>query len=474
MRKRHLNEKQNMDRNKFTKALRRIFDNDPELNSIPFEEVVDTIPRIDELSGLHAGLTVLVRTDLDVRIQDGRVPDTSRIEACAKTVMYCHDKGLKTVLLGHIGRGKDMSLEPVCNAMCEYIGVPIEFVSNWMDEDNGRLVDSLVQRVQKSENGTIFMLENTRKYAIEKSLWNANNEEFPAICAKMFRISKDIRRRLSEVEINEAIAASNLDFASSVLPLLMYKTALGFFIAEEMKTHIREVRKADLVVFSGLKMDKLDSMEGILERGSVRTIIVAGGLAPALLKAAAQIDGGDFSIGLAQTDQKLKAFVGPARLDQARKIVNRCRGLGVELVLPVDFVLDNGRISREIPSRHTQLDVGPETRVILARKMGEYAHNCATSDKPCTIFVNGVFGKYEDTAFAEGTRSFFSLLGKVKDSGVRVYVGGGEGRDALVRFGKLDDVTHVFTCGGSVLKSLTNKHIAFLKAMYIQNRFAGE
>ncbi|MCH7878320.1 MAG: phosphoglycerate kinase [candidate division Zixibacteria bacterium] len=90
------------------------------------------------------------------------------------------------------------------------------------------------------------------------------------------------------------------------------------------------------------------------------------------------------------------------------------------------------------------------------------------------LFYNGVFGKFEDERFAAGTRSFIAALKRATDSGVRTYVGGGEGRMALLKYGKLEDVTHAFTAGGTILKSLGAKHIAYVKANYLQSRLAAK
>jgi 3-phosphoglycerate kinase len=92
-----------------------------------------------------------------------------------------------------------------------------------------------------------------------------------------------------------------------------------------------------------------------------------------------------------------------------------------------------------------------------------------TSTTQYSMFYNGVFGKFEDERFENGTKSFIELLKIMTDAGIKTYVGGGEGRLALLKYGSLKDVTHAFTCGGTILKSLTNRNLAFLKAMYLQN-----
>ena len=62
--------------------------------------------------------------------------------------------------------------------------------------------------------------------------------------------------------------------------------------------------KASVVIFSGLKIDKLDDLSAIIDRGAVRLVIAAGSLAMALKKADAQLAGNDFCLGLAEDPSK--------------------------------------------------------------------------------------------------------------------------------------------------------------------------
>ncbi|HEX8090350.1 MAG TPA: phosphoglycerate kinase [Blastocatellia bacterium] len=463
-----------MDFPNFNKDLHRVVMQDPELDNLPLETILDAIPRVDELTDLPSGATVLVRADLDMPVKDGKVADMSRIEADSETIKYCNERGWKTVLFGHIGRDKDNSLAPVREAMSAHVGLHIDLIEDWLDEGKGRLADEFVEKVERAEAGSIFMLQNTRKYSIEQALWEIGEKDFRGISERMHAAGSDIRERLTSIEINEAMAASNVDFSSSALPLLMSRTAMGFYITEEMKTFIKGARRSNFVVFSGLKINKLDDLEGIVDRGGLIRIITAGSLAMALLKARAQLDGRDFFIGLAETDPSQKAHIEPSRIEQAKGIVEKCDEQGIDLVLPLDFVLDDGQVSKVIPEGHAQMDIGPETRALFAQKVRDYIEAGKNAPEPYAMFYNGVFGKFEDARFEEGTKSFISLLKEMTEAGVLTYVGGGEGSLALHKYGSPEDVTHVFTSGGTVLKSLTNKHIAFLKAMYIQNTGEGE
>ena len=453
----------------FHRQLYRIFSQDPGLDAIPLEEILDCIPAVDQLQDVPEGTIVLVRADLDMPIKDGKVMDPSRIKANSPTMKYCCEQGWKVVIYGHIGREKDISVTPVCEGYSEEMGQDIELISDWMDEAQLKLQDQFVSKLAAAKPGAVFMLENTRKYDIERAMWKASEESFPRICKKMYPLALDFRRRLTEIEINEAIAASNFDFSSSVLPLAMSKTALGFYISDEMKKHITGARQANLVVISGLKINKLDDLEAILERRTLKWVIAAGSLAMALKKAQAQLAGGDFCIGRAETDENDESYIAPDRIEQGKRIVQRCWEDEIELVLPIDSVLDNGVIAEEIPRDRVQLDVGPRTRELISEKVSEYIHESEQSPEPFVMFYNGVFGKFESPRYEVGTREFISYLRAMTQAGISTYVGGGEGRLALLKYGSILDVTHAFTAGGTILKSLSDRHIAFLKAMYLQN-----
>jgi phosphoglycerate kinase len=72
---------------------------------------------------------------------------------------------------------------------------------------------------------------------------------------------------------------------------------------------------------------------------------------------------------------------------------------------------------------------------------------------------------FEDPRFEAGTRSFVAQLKRMKDAGIAVYVGGGEGGTALEKYGQPNWVTHVFTAGGTVLNALGSEPIPYLVAL---------
>ncbi len=457
-----------INRNDFASALNRIYSQELELNSLPLEDILAPIPRIDKLQ-LPAGTRVMMRCDLDVPLKDGAVADPSRLEAIAHSVKYAIEQNWTPILFGHLGRDPKNSLKPVAGALGELLGGEIDFVPDWIREDGSGLMDCFRDNVAKYSAGQVVMLENTRKYDVERTMWKLSPDEFESVVDGLYKLAAEIREHVATVFVNEALAASNFDFSSAVLPLVMDSVAYGFYLHEEMSEHIKGARESQLVVFSGLKIDKLNDLEKVIERGKLKMIISAGSLAMALKKAQAQLAGADFSLGLAEEDSGAKFYIEPKRIEQAKAMLKTCKEQGIEVVLPVDFVLSDGSISAEIPSGKSQMDIGPESRKLFAEKLAEFSSSVSSA----TLFYNGVFGKFEDEQFAGGTKDFIEQLKKATKSGARTYVGGGEGRMALLRYGSLGDVTHCFTAGGTILKSLGNKHIAYVKASYIQSQMQG-
>jgi len=78
------------------------------------------------------GKRVLVRVDLNVPMDDGKVTDKTRIERIKPTITEIAGKGGKVILLAHFGRPKgeikpEMSLAPVVHTLSQVIGRPIAF-----------------------------------------------------------------------------------------------------------------------------------------------------------------------------------------------------------------------------------------------------------------------------------------------------------------------------------------------------------
>ncbi|MFO1022659.1 MAG: phosphoglycerate kinase [Planctomycetales bacterium] len=444
------------------------------------EVCLDAIPPLESLSSLPAGTRVLIRGDTDVVFDEqGNIEEDVRLQSLVQTLKYGLEKGWVLILYGHRGRDPQLSLKPVAEYMQKLMrenGFPkleVQFVPEWMDDATGQILDAAGQAVAALPNGSLIVLENTRRYKLEQALWKAKGPDLEGLGDRLTNYANGMREKFAKVHINEGFASSNRDLSSTLVPLTMDKVALGKYIDTELRQHVTRTRLAELVIFSGIKINKLDDLQAILNRGRVKVVIAAGSLAMALKKAAADLDGISFKMGEAgdpnKTDSKI--YIPPERIEQAKSMLETGRKNGVEFVLPVDFIIEDGTAVDQIPDGAAQFDIGPKSSELQAKKVGEFIEfskkKQAAGEGPAVCFHNGVFGLFEKEQFANGTRKFMDQLKRMNDSGVQVYVGGGEGGAALMRYGDESWVTHCFTAGGTILKALGTEPIPYIKALYL-------
>lgn len=452
----------------------------PSSNIPPLEDCLDVIPDLESLSDLPAGTRVLVRGDTDVIVGEGDIiTNDVRLQSLLETLRFGIERDWVPIVYGHRGRDPQLSLEPVARHLEALLsdakgeGQRVTFLGDWLDNGTGEVLPSVAQQLNELPNGTVAVLENTRRYSLEQALWKADSSDIEQLGPRLTAYVNSVSERLARVHINEGFAASNRDLSSTLVPLSCDRIALGRYVGQELGRFVTRTRRAQLVIFSGIKINKLDDLEQILGRENLRMVIAAGGIALALKKAEAILDGSDFCLGLAGDPEQTKIFIPPERIEQATAILQRGLAHGVEFVLPVDFLLGDGTAAREIPQGEAQFDVGPETIQVQADAVGrflEFHRSQLDSGKtPAIAFHNGVFGLFEEAAFETGTRAFIGELKRMTEAGVEVYVGGGEGGTALVRYGEPDWVTHCFTAGGTILKALGNEPIPYLKALYLRS-----
>lgn len=428
------------------------------------QQYLKAIPRLTSLAGMPSGTPVLVRGDVDAKpgpnVGDGDI----RLQSMAETLNFGRQHGWKQVVFGHIGRKPEESLAKVAKRLGQILGCEVPLIEDWLDPATTAIKDHVPARIQAAEPGSVLMLENVRKYDIERVLWNAKPADLVKLAESLSKLANEFAAKVATVYVNEALSAGSLDASSTIVPAAMQHVALGAYVGKEFDGPMLRCLAADLVVFSGIKIDKLDDLDAVIGRGNVKMIFVAGSLAMALKKAAAQLAGSDFCLGVAeQPGHSDKPYFIPAeRIEQAKRMLATGKTKGIEFVLPVDFVLQDGKAAAAIGPNDQQFDVGPQTSEHFAQKIGEFI---ARASGKGVAFHNGVFGMFEDSRFEDGTRKFIAQLKRMKDAGIEVYVGGGEGGAALERYGKPDDVTHTFTAGGTVLNALGSEPVPYLVAL---------
>jgi phosphoglycerate kinase len=439
------------------------------------DDYLKAIPRLKSLTGLPPETVVLVRGDVDAKPGAKIGEGDERLRSMVSTLKFGMEHGWKQVVFGHIGRKPEGSLSKVAARLGELLEKQVPLVSDWLDEANTKITASAAQTVRNSQPGDVLLLENTRRYNSERVLWDATPDDLPALAPKLALLANEFAAKIATVYVNEALSAGSLDSSSTIVPAAMDRVALGNYVAGEFDGPMQQCLRAALVVFSGLKIDKLDDLQAMIDRGTIRWVITAGSLAMALKKAAAEIEGKQFCLGVAENPAHAEKpyFIPRQRVEQARRMIEDGRKKSIQFVLPVDFILQDGRASEIIGPGDQQFDVGPKTSEFFAQKIGQFiaasTHKAATvgraPENAPVAFYNGVFGMFEDPRFEGGTKNFIGQLKRMKDAGVEVYVGGGEGGAALEKYGQPDWVTHCFTAGGTVLNALGNNPVPYLLAL---------
>src|SRR5262245_13581157 len=268
------------------------------------------------------GKRVLLRVDLNVPMENGKVADTTRIERVASTITEIADKGGKVILLAHFGRPKvrnpNDSLEPVAAEVARIIGRPVRFVDDCVGAPAEAAVDAM-------QAGDIICLENTRFHAGEEK----NDSDFVAKLA-----------RLGDVYVNDAFSAAHRAHASTE----GLARKLPAYAGRTMQAELEALDKALetpahplAAIVGGAKIStKLDLLGNLLDR--VDVLIIGGGMANTFLLAQG------YPIGKSLAERDL--------VPTAREILDKARQSKREIVLPVDAAVaerfEAGALSRVV------------------------------------------------------------------------------------------------------------------------------
>ncbi|MBN1908329.1 MAG: phosphoglycerate kinase [Pirellulales bacterium] len=431
------------------------------------EQYVAAAPRLETLDDVPSGTPVLVRGDVDAKPGAEVGQGDIRLRSMEETLQYGRERGWVQVIFGHIGRKPEGSLDKVAARIGEILGCKVPLITDWIDPKTNTILDAAAETVRSAEPGSVLVLENTRKYDIERVLWKAKPEDVDGLAGPLATLANEMAEKIARVYVSEAFSAGNLDTSTCVIPATMDRVALGAYVASQFDGPLMECLKSQMIVFSGLKIDKLRNLEAMINRGTVRLVLAAGSVAMALKKAAARLDGGDFHLGVSEDPAKKDEpyYIPPDRVDQAERLIRHGQEQGIEFVMPVDFVLQDGQVSTEVGPGNQQFDVGPASSKEYSEAVGRFIASQQGAAEPGVVFHNGVFGMFEDARFETGTKTFIPELKRMHDAGLKVYVGGGEGGKALEKYGKESWITCCFTAGGTVLSALGGERIPYLVAL---------
>ena len=368
-----------------------------------------------------AGRTVLVRSDLNVPLDDGTITDDGRIRASVPTISELSGAGAQVVVMAHLGRPKggpdpQFSLAPVAARLGELLGAPVRVV------EHGAGLPSMAA-------GDVVLLENIRFDARETS---KNDDDRAAFARELAALAGDDGAFVSDgFGVVHRKQASVYDIAQD---LPAYAGGLVLSEVEVLRTLTEKPERPYAVVLGGSKVsDKLAVIEALLP--TVDALLVGGGMCFTFLRAQGYPVGGS----LLESEQ-----IGTCRrLLESGKIV-----LPVDVVVADDFSAEaNTRTvaADAIPDDWKGLDIGPESVAAFAEVLSGAA----------TVFWNGPMGVFELAPFAEGTRGVAQAI--VDGSSFSV-VGGGDSAAAVRALGLPEDgFSHISTGGGASLEYLEGK-----------------
>ena len=252
---------------------------------------------------------VLVRADLNVPMEGGRVSDATRIERVAPTLEELAGKRARVVVLSHFGRPKgrrvaSLSLAPLADRLAQALGAPVAFAADCVGADAERAVGALAP-------GGVVLLENLRFHAGEET----NDAGFAAALAA-----------LGEVYVNDAFSAAHRAHASTVGVARLLPACAGRLMQAELEALDRVLdtpARPVAAVIGGAKVSsKLAVLGHLIER--VDVLVIGGGMANTFLHAQGH------AVGKSLCERDMAAT--------ARDILARAESAGCEVLLPGDAV----------------------------------------------------------------------------------------------------------------------------------------
>ncbi|WP_242892017.1 phosphoglycerate kinase [Stenotrophomonas maltophilia] len=375
-----------------------------------------------------SGKRVLIRQDLNVPIENGRITSEQRITASLPTLKRALEQGAAVMVTSHLGRPKEGvwseadSLAPVAQRLSELLGREVPLVRDWVDG-----VDV--------QPGQLVLLENCRMNVGEGKDDEALSKKYAALC---------------DVFVMDAFGTAHRAQASTHGVIRFAPVAAGgpLLMAEldALAQALDAPAKPLLAIVAGSKVStKLELLANLV--GKVDQLIVGGGIANTFIAAAG------YNVG--------KSLYEPDLLDTAKKIVADAKARGADIPLPVDvvtakqFLPDAAAEVKAVDAVAEDdliLDIGPQTAAQYAQLI----------EKAGTVVWNGPVGVFEFEAFSKGTEALARAIAGSKAFSI---AGGGDTLAAVDKFDIAGDVSYISTGGGAFLEFLEGKTLPAVAAL---------
>jgi len=383
-----------------------------------------------------AGKRVLIRVDINVPMENGRVTDATRIQKIVPTVNDILAAKGHPVLLAHFGRPKgavksEFSLNQLIPALEEAFGSEVIFVADCI----GPAAETAVKLLQGNQ---ILLLENTRFYSEEEE----NNQDFAKKIAN-----------LGDVFCNDAFSAAHRAHASTeglahILPSCAGRLMEAELIALERA--LGNPQKPVAAVVGGAKVStKLELLANLVEK--VDHLIIGGGMANTFLAA----EGYGVGNSLAEHDMT----------DTARAILKKAELVGCDIILPNDIVVAQEFKAHAALSIHPA-DACPKNGMILDAGPLTIQRIEMVLEAARTLIWNGPLGAFEIEPFDAATNSAARKAAELTvKCGLVSVAGGGDTVAALNKSGAAEDFSYVSTAGGAFLEWMEGKTLPGVAAL---------
>lgn len=396
------------------------------------------------------GKRVIVRTDFNVPVKDGKVEDDKRIVASLPTVNYLLEKGAAVILMSHLGRpnGKakpEFSLKPVAERLQELIKRPVNFLNDCVGPEVEKACAAM-------KPGDVILLENLRFHIEEEgkakledgSKVKAKEEDVKAFRAKL--------TKLADIYVNDAFGTAHRDH-SSMTGITLPQRACGYLMKKELDflgAAVEDPKRPFVAILGGAKVsDKISVINNLLPK--VDKLIIGGGMAFTFAKA----QGFEIGASLCEND----------KIDMAKQIMGAA---GDKLKLQADVLVTDkldfkartigtAKVvdANAIPPAWIGIDIGPKTIENFTKVVREAK----------TVVWNGPMGVFEIEASSKGTFAIAQAMADATAKGATTVIGGGDSASAVKKAGLSKKVSHVSTGGGASLEFLEGKPLPGVAAL---------
>jgi phosphoglycerate kinase len=387
-------------------------------------------------AGALQGKRVLLRVDVNVPMENGRVTDATRIERVVPTIREIADQGGRVILLAHFGRPKGKpdpkdSLAPIVETLSRHLGRPVAFAPDCVGEAAAAAVAAL-------KDGDVLLLENTRFHAGEEK----NDPAFTEALAEN-----------GDLYVNEAFSAAHRAHASTeglAHRLPAYAGRLMQAELDALTKGLEAPKRPVIALVGGAKVSsKIDLLQNLVAK--VDMLVIGGGMANTFLHAQGK------SVGKSLCEKDLS--------DTALRILEAAKAADCRIILPVDAVVASD-FKAHAPHETVSVDAVPETGMILDAGPQSVAEIDAAIDEAATLVWNGPLGAFELAPFDAATVAAARHAAGRTTAGRLVSVaGGGDTVAALNHAGVGETFSYVSTAGGAFLEWLEGKALPGVEAL---------